>query len=268
MALPTSTPTSPTATLPVPTTAVPSAAITDTTVVSAPVSIPIYTYEVVAEFPHDPRAWTQGLDYVDGLMIEGTGRHGESSLRLVDLATGQVLKGLRLPKQYFGEGVTVLGDRVFQLTWKERTGFVYDRESFALLDVFAYPTEGWGLTHDGQRLIMSDGTANLYFLDPSTLQEIGRVEVRDASGPIALLNELEYVDGEVFANVWQTNWIVRIDPATGQVTGWIDLTGLLPPKTTGQPIDVLNGIAYDEATGRLFVTGKLWPSLFEIKLAD
>jgi len=205
---------------------------------------------------------------VNGLLIESTGRRGQSSLRLVDPATGQVLKGLRLPDQYFAEGATVLGDKIYQLTWQERTGFVYDRESFALLDVFAYPTEGWGLTHDGQRLIMSDGTATLYFLDPSTLQETGRVEVRDATGPVAMLNELEYVNGEVFANVWKTNWIARINPDTGQVTGWIDLTGLLQPEDTSQPVDVLNGIAYDEATGRLFVTGKLWPALFEIKLAD
>lgn len=240
--------------------------LTATATVSSLVSPLLYTYQVVDEFPHDPNAFTEGLVYVDGTMIEGTGRRGQSTLRRVDLETGQVLQGLRLPDEFFGEGVTVLGDNIYQLTWQEHTGFVYDRETFALLDTFSYPTEGWGLTHDGQRLIMSDGTANLYFLDPETLQEVGRVEVRDANGPVVMLNELEYVDGEVFANVWKTDWIVRIDPDTGQVTGWIDLSGLLPPEQRSQPVDVLNGIAYDEATGRLFVTGKLWPRLFEIQL--
>jgi glutamine cyclotransferase len=240
--------------------------LTATATVSSLVSPLVYAYQVVDDFPHDPNAFTEGLDYVDGALVEGTGRRGQSTLRRVDLETGQVLQGLRLPDQYFGEGVTVLGDRIYQLTWQEHTGFVYDRETFALLHTFSYPTEGWGLTHDGQRLIMSDGTADLYFLDPETLQEVGRVEVRDTNGPVMMLNELEYVEGEVFANVWKTDWIVRIDPDTGQVTGWIDLAGLLPPEQRSQPVDVLNGIAYDEATGRLFVTGKLWPRLFEIEL--
>lgn len=263
---PTPTP-SPSATRSAPVTAAPSATPT-TPAPSTPLPVPLYTYQVVHEFPHDPTAFTQGLDYVDGILIEGTGRRGQSTLRRVDLDTGQVLQSLRLPDQLFGEGVTVLGDKIYQLTWQENIGFVYDRETFALLDTFSYPTEGWGLTHDGQRLIMSDGTANLYFLDPMTLQEIGRVEVRDPHGPVTLLNELEYVEGEVFANVWRTDWIARIDPGTGQVTGWIDLAGLLQPEDMAQPVDVLNGIAYDEATGRLFVTGKLWPKLFEIRLAD
>lgn len=263
---PTPTP-SPSATRSAPVTAAPSATPT-TPAPSTPLPVPLYTYQVVHEFPHDPTAFTQGLDYVDGILIEGTGRRGQSTLRRVDLDTGQVLQSLRLPDQLFGEGVTVLGDKIYQLTWQENIGFVYDRETFALLDTFSYPTEGWGLTHDGQRLIMSDGTANLYFLDPMTLQEIGRVEVRDPHGPVTLINELEYVEGEVFANVWRTDWIARIDPGTGQVTGWIDLAGLLQPEDMAQPVDVLNGIAYDEATGRLFVTGKLWPKLFEIRLAD
>lgn len=233
---------------------------------ASPGQTPRYTYEIVNTYPHDPNAFTQGLIYLDGLFYEDTGLRGRSSLRQVEPESGQVLQFLPLPEQFFGEGVTVFGDRIIQLTWQSNVGFVYDRESFEFLREFSYPTEGWGLTHDNERLIMSDGTATLYFRDPETLAEIGRVEVFDENGPVPLLNELEYINGEVFANVWRTDRIARIDPASGQVLGWVDLTGLLGPEDRAQPVDVLNGIAYDAGQDRLFVTGKLWPKLFEIEL--
>jgi glutaminyl-peptide cyclotransferase len=166
----------------------------------------------------------------------------------------------------FGEGIAIYGDRIIQLTWQSHIGLVYDKTSFELLRTFSYPTEGWGLTHDGARLIMSDGTATLHFLDPETFVEVGQVEVYDVDGPVVRLNELEYIGGEIYANIWQTDRIVRIDPQTGQVLGWVDLSGLLSPEDRQQPVDVLNGIAYDPASDRLFVTGKLWPKLFEIEL--
>jgi glutamine cyclotransferase len=227
-----------------------------------------YRYRVVNVFPHDPAAFTQGLVYQDGLFYEGTGQRGQSTLRQVDPATGQVLQGVRLPDPYFGEGIAIVGDRLYQLTWQENTGFVYDKDSFELLNTWAYAGEGWGLATDGQRLIMSDGSHVLRFLDPATLQEVGQIAVLDGAGqPVVRLNELEWVEGEIFANVWQTDQIARIDPASGRLLGWIDLAGLLPEEDrAAQRVDVLNGIAYDAATGRLFVTGKWWPKLFEIEL--
>ena len=239
--------------------------------VGAPAAtVPVYTYRTVNVFPHDPTAFTQGLVYQDGIFYEGTGLRGQSTLRQVDPPTGQVLAGIRLPDQYFGEGIAVLGDRLYQLTWQENTGFIYSKDSFDLLGTWRYEGEGWGLATDGQRLIMSDGTNELRFLDPATLQELGRVAVVDANGqPVARLNELEWVEGQVWANVWQTDLIARIDPASGRLLGWIDLTGLLPDEDRAvQRVDVLNGIAYDAATGRLFVTGKWWPKLFEIELVE
>jgi glutamine cyclotransferase len=227
---------------------------------------PLYTFRIINTYPHDPGAYTQGLLYQDGIFYEGTGLRGQSTLRKVEVETGQVFQRLRLPDQLFGEGITIFGDRIIQLTWQARVGFIYDKNSFELQHEFTYPTEGWGLTHDGERLIMSDGTALLYFRDPATLAEIGRVEVFDENGPVILLNELEYINGEVFANIYRTDRIARIDPQTGQVLGWIDLAGLLGPEDRTQPVDVLNGIAYDAETNRLFVTGKLWPKLFEIEL--
>jgi glutamine cyclotransferase len=227
--------------------------------------VPVYTYRIVNTYPHDRGAFIQGLVYVDGVLYEGTGRNGQSTLRRVELETGTVTQLRALPAQLFGEGITVFDDKIFQLTWKARLGFVYDKNSFESLRVFTYPTEGWGLTHDGQRLIMSDGTSTLHFLDPETLEETGQVEVYDNYTPVARLNELEYVRGEIFANVWQTDRIVRIDPQTGQVTGWIDLTGLLSEEDRVE-VGVLNGIAYDAENDRLFVTGKLWPNIFEIEL--
>lgn len=227
---------------------------------------PIYTYKVLKVYPHDPEAFTQGLVFVDGALYEGTGLEGRSSLRRVDLETGEVLQQYDLPTRYFGEGIAVLGQRIFQLTWRSRVGFVYGRAKFDKQREFPYATEGWGLTHDGKRLIMSDGTATLYFLGPDKLTQAGNVEVRDERGPVSRLNELEYVEGEVYANIWQTDRIARISPKTGQVLGWIDLRDLLSPADRVQQVDVLNGIAYDAAGKRLFVTGKWWPKLFEIEL--
>jgi glutaminyl-peptide cyclotransferase len=232
-------------------------------------TVAYYTYEIVNQFPHDPEAFTQGLVYEDEWLYESTGLYGRSSLRRVDLETGEVVQIFSLPDQYFGEGLTIWEDRIIQLTWRENTGFIYDKERFELLDTFTYPTEGWGLTHDGQQLIMSDGSDTLYFLDPNTFAENGRIQVRDERGnPVVRLNEMAYIEGEVYANVWMTNRIVRIDPATGYVTGWIDLSGILDGVPLTGPVDVLNGVAYDAENGRIFVTGKLYPRLFEIKLIE
>jgi glutamine cyclotransferase len=227
-----------------------------------------YTYRVVKTYPHDRNAFTQGLVFDKGYLYEGTGLHGRSSLRRVELATGDVLQIRELPPQFFGEGITVHEDRVIQLTWQSRTGFVYKKTSFELLNQFNYATQGWGIAHDGNHLIMSDGTSKLYFLDPYDFREIGRMEVFDEEGPVASLNELEYVRGQVFANVWLTDRIAVVSPQTGQVTGWIDMEGILNQDELSEPADVLNGIAYDATNDRLFVTGKLWPALFEIELVS
>jgi len=228
--------------------------------------IPVYSYNIVNTYPHDPDAFTQGLVFEDGVLYEGTGLHGQSSLRRVELETGDILQIRELSDEFFGEGITIYGNRIIQLTWQSHIGFVYDKNSFELLQEFNYSTEGWGITHDGTRLIMSGGTSTLHFLDPQTFEEIGQVEVFDNDGPVTRLNELEYVQGEIYANVWQTDRIARIAPETGRVVGWIELGGLLTAEDCSQPVDVLNGIAYDADNGRLFVTGKLWPKLFEIEL--
>ena len=201
-------------------------------------------------------------------MFEGTGLYGRSTLRRVELETGAIVQIRELPDQFFGEGVTIYGSKIIQLTWQSNVGFVYDKDSFELLQEFDYTTEGWGITYNGERLIMSDGTSILYFLDPETLEEIGRIEVCDNDGPVTRLNELEYVQGEIYANVWRTDHIARISPQTGEVVGWIELKGLLSAEDYTEPIDVLNGIAYDAEDDRLFVTGKLWPKLFEIELVS
>ena len=227
---------------------------------------PVVGYRIVNTYPHDPRAFTQGLVFADDALYEGTGLRGQSSLREVDLETGNILRARQLAAHFFGEGITVYGNRVIQLTWRAKVGFVYDIRTFQLLDTFNYPTEGWGITHDGRFLIMSDGTSTLYFLDPQTFREIHRLEVHTRDGPVSKLNELEYVQGEIYANVWKTDHIARISPQTGEVVGWIDLEGLLRPEDRNRRIDVLNGIAYDVKNDRLFVTGKLWPKLFEIEL--
>ena len=221
-----------------------------------------YTYTVINVYPHDKTAFTQGLVFEDGALCEGTGLYGQSTLRRVELETGNVTQLHSLPNNLFGEGITIFKDRIIQLTWISGNGFVYDENSFELLQEFTYPTEGWGITHDGTRLIMSDGTATLYFMDPETFQIIGQIEVHDEE-PVTRLNELEYIDGKVYANIWMTKEIAIINPETGQVTGWIDLEGL----DAGNPnANVLNGIAYDAETDRLFVTGKLWSYLYQIDL--
>lgn len=267
--LPTATPTvAPSATPTATATALqptPTAIATATATTPTPAAY-TFTYKIVNAYPHDRSAFTQGLVFENGALYEGTGLHGRSSLRRVELETGNVLQIQKLPGQLFGEGITIFGERIIQLTWQSGIGFVYDKNSFELLKEFHYSTEGWGITHDGKHLIMSDGTPTLRFLDPETLEEIGRIEVHDKDGPVTRLNELEYVRGEIYANVWQTDRIARIAPDTGEVIGWIELAGLLSPEDRSEPVDVLNGIAYDAENDRLFVTGKLWPRLFEIEL--
>jgi len=225
-------------------------------------------YKVIDQFPHDPQAYTQGLIFHEGYLYESTGLRGRSSLRKVDLVPGEVLQKVDLDDPFFAEGLTLWDETLVQLTWQEQTGFIYDLDDFTLVDTFSYSTEGWGLTHDDTNLIMSDGTSSLFFLDPHTLKVVRTVEVLEYGTPVTRINELEYVLGEVFANVWQTNTIVRIDPQTGEVLGWIDLEGLLPVDVDPGTVDVLNGIAYDSTHDRLFVTGKLWPYIFEIALVD
>ncbi|MGQ9545549.1 MAG: glutaminyl-peptide cyclotransferase [Dehalococcoidia bacterium] len=229
--------------------------------------IPVYSYIIVNTYPHDRNAFTQGLAFEHGVLYEGTGLYGQSELRKVDLETGQVLQGRELTDEFFGEGITIYGDRVIQLTWRSHVGFVYDKESLELVREFSYSTEGWGITHDGERLVMSDGTATLHFLDPETFEKIGQIQVFDNKGFVTGLNELEYIQGEIYANVWQTDAVARISPQTGRVIAWIDLRGLLTEEDRSEPVDVLNGIAYDSESDRLFVTGKLWPKVFEIELA-
>ncbi|HPE31161.1 MAG TPA: glutaminyl-peptide cyclotransferase [Parvularculaceae bacterium] len=228
----------------------------------------IYDFEIVNTYPHDPQAFTQGLFFLDGFLYESTGLKGLSSIRKTDIATGEVLQKYDMPDAYFGEGITDWKNRIVQITWRSQTGFVYDLKSFKQKQKFTYPGEGWGVTQDGKRLIMSDGTADLRFLDPNSLREIGRVTVNLRGKPIPQLNELEYINGEVFANVWRSDLIVRINPETGDVTGVIDLRKLRSALPAGSNAEVLNGVAYDAKAGRLFVTGKLWPKLFEIKLVE
>jgi glutamine cyclotransferase len=222
-----------------------------------------YKYNVVNVYPHNKSAFTQGLVFEGGFLYESTGRYGQSTLRRVELETGNITQLYSLPDHFFGEGITIFEDKIVQLTWKSGTGFVYDRSSFDLLQEFTYPTEGWGITHDGSRLIMSDGTSTLYFLDPETFQTIGQIEVHDEE-PVDDLNELEYINGSVYANIWKKDQIAIINPETGKVTGWIDLSRINDSEKTTE--NVLNGIAYDQNGNRLFVTGKMWSKLFEIEL--
>jgi len=227
---------------------------------------PVYTYAVVNTWPHDRGAFTQGLVYFDGMLLESAGLYGQSSLRRVELNTGQVLQQVAVPPEYFAEGLALLNGKLYQLTWRNQKGFVYDQNTFQLEKEFSYEGEGWGLTTDGQSLILSDGTDRIRFLDPVTFAVKRSINVSDHGRPVFMLNELECVKGEIFANVWQTDFIVRINPANGAVAGWIDLGGLLPPADRDAGTDVLNGIAYDAAGDRLFVTGKQWPKLFEVRL--
>lgn len=227
--------------------------------------IPIYSYTVRHTYPHDPKAFTQGLQYLDGVLYEGTGLSGESSIRKVKLETGEVLQQRSVAKEHFGEGIVIWQSDLIELTWKSEIALVYDRTTFAPKGTFTYSGEGWGLTHDATSLIMSDGTAQLRFLDPASFTERRRITVTADGVPLENLNELEFVKGEIFANIWGTDYLARVAPATGEVTGWIDLHDLLTYEES-RGVDVLNGIAYDEAGDRLFVTGKLWPKMFEITL--
>lgn len=228
-------------------------------------NIPVNGYEIVRTYPHDSDAFTQGLQYVDGFFYEGTGLNGRSSIRKVKIESGEVVQQRDLPPEHFGEGITVFGAELFELTWQSRVAFVYDKATFAPKRRLAYSGEGWGLTHDGRNLIMSDGSDELRVLDPATFAERRRIKVTAAGSPLRRLNELEVVKGEIFANVWMTDYAARIAPASGRVTGYINLNGLLTPAERART-DVLNGIAYDAAHDRLFVTGKLWPKVFEIKI--
>jgi glutamine cyclotransferase len=230
-----------------------------------PPRAPRASYSVVRSYPHDHGAFTQGLEYVDGFFYEGTGLNGKSSIRKVKVETGEVVQRRDVSGEYFGEGITVWKSDLIELTWQSHVAFVYDRATFTQKRTFTYPGEGWGLTHDTSTLIMSDGSSSLRFLDPVTYTERRRLTVTDGGVPVPRLNELEYVKAEIYANVWQTNLIARIAPDSGRVLGWIDLTGLLPAADS-VGVDVLNGIAYDAAHDRLFVTGKYWPKVFEIKV--
>lgn len=225
---------------------------------------PVCGYTVLNAYPHDDEAFTQGLLYRNGELFEGTGLDGESSIRRVTLETGAVEQIRDLDDQYFGEGVTLVDDRLIQLTWDSQVAFIWDRTSFDPLGQFTYSGSGWGLTDGAGRLIMSNGSSTLQFRNPDTFDIIGEVQVRDGLDPVTSLNELEFIRGEILANVWLTDSIVRIKPDTGQVIAWIDLTGLLDPDPP--TADVLNGIAFDDDAERLFVTGKFWPTLFEIEL--
>ena len=225
-----------------------------------------YTFEVVRHLPHDSAAFTQGFTYYNGFFYEGTGREGQSSLRKVDPETGRVLRKTDLAPDLFGEGVAVLGNEVIQLTWQSHVGFVYDLGDFHLVKTFKYSGEGWGITTDGRDLFMSDGSAEIRVLDASTFSEKRRIKVSDRGKPVDQLNELEFVEGEIYANIWHSDRIARISRQTGHVVGWIDLTGLLGPFYQREPEAVLNGIAYDREGKRLFVTGKLWPKIFEIRV--
>ena len=237
----------------------------------AAAQVPVYGYRIVNRYPHNIASFTQGLEFHEGVLYEGTGRNGRSMLSKLDLVSGEVLQSKRLASRYFGEGISIVGQRIFQLTWQSNIVFVYDLETFDTLTSFYHPTEGWGLTWNGEQLILSDGSATLQFIDPDTFQVQRKVEVTLEGRPIRNLNELEYINGEVWANVWMTNEIVRVDPATGNINSVVNLTGLMQETTTGGSDGVLNGIAWlpGEApeTGRLFVTGKLWADLFEIELA-
>ena len=225
-----------------------------------------YGYRVLNSYPHDTTSFTQGLIYRDGFLYESAGQYGRSSLRKLHLENGQILQHRPIDRKYFAEGLTEFGGKLIQLTWKENVAFVYDMATFAPEKTLSYTGQGWGLTHDGKQLILSDGSPTLRFLAPGTFRELGRVTVTDRKSPVVDLNELEYIRGEIYANIWNTDRIARISPQSGAVTGWIDLAGIWPTRERRDPDAVLNGIAYDAAGDRLFVTGKLWPRIYHIEL--
>ena len=230
---------------------------------------PLLGYKVVAAFPHDTTSFTQGLVFADGHLYESTGLNGESTLRRVDLETGKTLQRIDIPKQYFAEGLALVGDELLQLTWQHKLGFVYDRKTFKRKRTFSYNSEGWGIAYDGaSRLVMSDGSDRLTFLDPKTFTAQKSMRVQDAGRPVLNLNELEWIENELWANVWQTDRIARINPNTGDVNAWIDLSSLFPRAQRMPPADELNGIAYDRATRRIFITGKKWPRLYQITVTS
>lgn len=226
----------------------------------------VYTYRVIHTYPHDSSAFTQGLIYLNGHLYESTGLRGHSSLREEDLTTGRLVKYVALPNRYFGEGLTNWKNELIQLTWQAHTALVYNLKTFQFERTFHYPYSGWGLTQDGKDLILSDGTSTLHFLNPNTFKQVRSIKVTANGKPVTQLNELEYIHGVIYSNVWHSNRIARISPVTGKVLSWIDLKGLLPAGSVTDSEAVLNGIAYDSVHNRLFVTGKLWPKLFEIKV--
>jgi glutamine cyclotransferase len=228
--------------------------------------VPKYGYQIVNIWPHDSNAFTQGLILMDGKLLESTGQEGFSSLRRVDLESGRILKKIDVPVPYFAEGLAALNGKLYQLTWQHNIGFIYDAQTFDHLGDFNYQGEGWGLATDGQSLILSDGSNRLRFIDPNGFRVTRTITVTDGNQPVRELNELEYVNGEIYANIWHDNRIAMIDPQSGHVNAWIDLTGLMPESELQDPEAVLNGIAYDQASDKLIVTGKLWPRVFEIKV--
>jgi glutaminyl-peptide cyclotransferase len=230
---------------------------------------PVQSYKVIATFPHDTASFTQGLVFAsDGQLYESTGLEGESTLRRVDIATGQTLQKIDVPSEYFAEGLAMVGDELLQLTWRHKQGFVYDRKTFKQKRTFSYKTEGWGIAYDGtSSLVMSDGSDTLTFLDPKSLAAVKTLRVMDAGRPVGNLNELEWIEGEIWANVWMTDRIARISPNTGEVNAWIDLSSLYPASQRMPPADVMNGIAYDKATRRIYITGKKWPRLYQITVS-
>lgn len=226
----------------------------------------LYGYKVVNTYPHDTEAFTQGLYIEDGILYESTGLNGRSKVKKIDLKSGEVIKSRNMQDKFFGEGLTVVDDKIYQITWRTKTGFVYNKESLEILRTFSYKTQGWGITYDGKYLIISDGSDTLYFMHPKNFVVVGTLEVYDDNGKVSKLNELEYIDGKIYANIWGEDLIAIINPKTGNVNSWIDLSGLLNEKDKKGKEDVLNGIAYDPDTKRLFVTGKFWPKIYEIEI--
>ncbi|MFW6308826.1 MAG: glutaminyl-peptide cyclotransferase [bacterium] len=234
-------------------------------ITSVSAEITHYSYEIINTYPHDEEAFTQGLEYENGYLFEGTGLRGESSLRRIELKTGEIKQIHKLDDKYFGEGITIFADKIYQLTWQSKTGFIYDLD-FKQLAEFDYPGEGWGLTNNNKYLIMSDGTSKLYFLDPESQTKEKEITVTLDNEPVNNINELEYIKGKIFANIWQEDHLIIIEPRTGKVTGIVDLADIINPENYNHNLNVLNGIAYDEENDRLFVTGKLWPLIFEIDI--